>query len=750
MSPPLVAPCPGWRALLFALLLLVAGAPSQVRADAVDDLAQILDIAGYFPGIPVTGQDVRDSKAIFVCIDKAGKSDVAIALCIDASLDTPIGQQAATQSGLPSWFGKLVEIYIDVRTKDWWALVEDAGMAVACAAAQVITTQDVCGIAQAIIEMVGAAKEAFDDVIAFLEDVGCAVGVGCGPDTPREVVAYGLVFEPRIPDGLAARKATSANEFPKLLAQLEQNALAKPAKLSVPGYPVPETFTKAQVAKAAKAWTSAVDKRWTDDLVKSVLPARAKAQAGYATAQRIAALAAAAENAYAANPKTTDPAKFIVDTCAVADFGQAYGYAHVDVWILHYPDQAKKLPGLKSNRDWCAADFFGANVALFAQHFRGHLQATNTCVAMGQGLVCQTLAKYEACVGLMSGVGQQGQCGVNTASVGKQLADQINQHFADVLHSKFSPCRVDLPDDGAPLSAKPVGFVCKRPTQQHFCKQRLEVLWNHPVPAPLVCAPAEPDPAYAALAAHVKQAAAVLRAKYPSVGLDAIDPLIVHAGKPDVYATLAKADASVPTPGSRDAVNFRYQPAMVLTIDGTGRPTIVGDLEVEPVMGVVQPDKALVAQDAKPADPDPVLSIPDVPSLAAPAPATAARQPSALPAQPRERAVFAAPSFAPPQTAPPAPTARMLGGTPPAPTRSAATEVQARPPAAAAVARVAAASAGSAPVATTTAAIQRELAAASCRVTGGERKFTCTTRAGFDRCEAMRQQRRVDHCALGR
>jgi hypothetical protein len=46
------------------------------------------------------------------------------------------------------------------------------------------------------------------------------------------------------------------------------------------------------------------------------------------------------------------------------------------------------------------------------------------------------------------------------------------------------------------------------------------------------------------------------------------------------------------------------------------------------------------------------------------------------------------------------------------------------------------------------AAVQRDLAAASCNAAGATLRFTCTTRAGFDRCESMRKQNRVEQCTL--
>lgn len=727
-----------------ALASTLAVCPTSARADAVDDLAKVLDYTGGVPGIPVSGQDIRDSKKMFLCIDKAN-DDVAVAKCVDGALDTPLGKKAASEAGLPSWFGKLIEVYVDVRTEDWWALIEDAGMAVACAAAQVLAGgTDVCGIAQAIIELAGAAKDAFDDVVAFLEDVGCAIGIACDASTPREAVAYGLVFEPRLPDGLKARKDVDGFAFPKLRIQLEQNALAKPAKLSVPNYPVKEEFTKGQVDKASAAWVGAVDKQWTADMFKNVLPARSTKQIEYNTPARVAAVAGATAAAYLASPKSIDAHKFAVDTCAVTDFGKTFAFAHVDVWMQTYPDEAKKFVGLKSNQSWCAGDFFGKNVAGFAQGFRDRLLATNTCAALGQQMLCPTVAKYETCVGLMKAAGQPQQCGVGAAGAGKELAEQLNKHFVVERKSKLAPCRFDLPDGGSPTSGKPGAFVCKRPTLQHFCKQKLAELWKHAPPAPLVCAPPELEPAYATLAGHVKQAAAALQAKYPSIGVDAVDPLVVHAGKPEVFAALKGADSGKPQRQSSDAVDFQYLVAFTLRIDGESRPTITGDLKVEPpVAGAAIPATAASALGVKPADPDPALrtsplATPVQPSLGTASVGAAA---PALPitAQPSRPAPAAA-------AAQSLPAQRAQSGA--MPNWGAAAQAGAVPPPAAAARAQAAPTTTATTTAASAAAIQKDLAAESCTAPAGGLRFTCASRSGFDRCEGLRRERKVEQCTL--
>jgi hypothetical protein len=184
------------------LLALLAVAPSPARSDAVDDLAKVLDVVGAIPGVPITGQEVRDSRSLFACIDNAG-DDVAVANCLDAFKDTSVGKKAWSQTGLPSWFLKLIDVYIDIREGDFWALVKDAGYTIACAIANVVFAVDVCGIAQAILETIGAAKELISDVVGFMKDIGGSIlgffGIGGGDSgPPLWQVVYGKYLKPNL------------------------------------------------------------------------------------------------------------------------------------------------------------------------------------------------------------------------------------------------------------------------------------------------------------------------------------------------------------------------------------------------------------------------------------------------------------------------------------------------------------------------------------------------------------------------
>lgn len=45
--------------------------------------------------------------------------------------------------------------------------------------------------------------------------------------------------------------------------------------------------------------------------------------------------------------------------------------------------------------------------------------------------------------------------------------------------------------------------------------------------------------------------------------------------------------------------------------------------------------------------------------------------------------------------------------------------------------------------------IAGELAAVSCTAGPGGLRFSCATREGFDRCEALRRERKVERCTFG-
>ena len=604
-----------------AAMLLVAW-PVQAKADVIDDIAWVLnelDKVNANP-LPVKGSDLEESKGLFTCLDKAS-NDVEVVKCVDTFKDTSLGKKAASQAGIPSWFWDLLDVYIAFREKDYWGVVAKLGEATICIVAQILVGgADLCGLIEDLIAIGKGLLDAGKAVAQFvasvggavwdgIKSVGCSLGLGgcsSGSKTPPEVIAYTCVFAPRVkPDGLNAIEAADAFAMPKLRDNLEKSAVA--------GIPCPMyanikfPVSKAAASKAGDIFTSAVEGVWTGDILQNVLAARDKKRQGYATAQQLTSLASAATAEYGA--KKTNPKNFVVSRCAVDDFGAKFGFAHVDRWLLwrtlgssKTQLDAQKATNVTKNEYWCLVDVFNKHIDEFAKHFRGYAQ-THYCAAFGQQLACTTLAKHQACVGLMKSVGQEGQCSANTASIGKEIAAKIHAYFKS-KGSKYA-CQTVLPDGGAPMSNKPVEFACTRPTQVHFCKQQYQQLWKGP-PEVLACTLPKLDPEYAARIAKVKSAVTVLQGKYAGVGVDAVDPLLVHAGASSSFGAIKKAsDEAAASAKSADAVKFTFLLSASLTIDGVTRPTMVADVEKPQLLSDMPMSVGAHIAPVKPGDPDP-------------------------------------------------------------------------------------------------------------------------------------------------
>ena len=80
--------------------------------------------------------------------------------------------------------------------------MKDAGYTIACAIANVVFAVDVCGIAQAILETIGAAKEIISDVVGFIKDLGGAIGdflgLGGSDGPPLWQVVFNQYLKPNI------------------------------------------------------------------------------------------------------------------------------------------------------------------------------------------------------------------------------------------------------------------------------------------------------------------------------------------------------------------------------------------------------------------------------------------------------------------------------------------------------------------------------------------------------------------------
>ncbi len=608
-------------ALAFAAALLAW--PTQARADAFGTLITIvqkMESAGVSP-FPVKSGEIQAAQGLFNCI-KQDASAKGVTNCLYNFSQTPQGKKLLGSGAtieLPPWLEQVIQAYVHIQEGDFWGVIGDLGEAAICIVAQVMAAGfDVCGLIKDLIAVGEALLDAGKAVAKFLasigggvadtvKSVGCSLGLGgCGSAPPPEKVAYVCAFAPHVkPSGLSNIEAVDPFAFPKL-----RDSLVAKAKSGVPCPAYMNSNYKASAGaanKAAEIFTGTVEGVWTGDILAKVLAQRDKKRVEYPTAAQLAILGSAATAEYDA--KKSNPVEIILKRCAVDDFGIGFGFAHVDRWLLwRQPGNTKaqqdalKVPNVSSNREWCQAQVFAKNVAKFAQQFRTFAK-NKYCPEFGQQLACQILDKYHACVGLMKSVGQAAQCQVNAASLGKELAGKVAEYFAS--KKTQYPCQILQPAGQSVIGNKPVVYACTRATHKHFCELKYKSLWTGP-PQVLDCAVPKLDPAYAALAAKVALAVKDLQAKYPGIGVDAVDPLMVHSGSDANFAALKKAAGfRTAAPVAADAVSFSYVLSGQLTIDGFSRPTIVADFEQKPLQVGAPASIAESIAPVKPGDPDP-------------------------------------------------------------------------------------------------------------------------------------------------
>jgi len=531
------------RFLLVTILAMSMQAvpATPARADILDELANLIDDVEQYGGVswlPASGNDIRQSKAFIVCLSNAG-NDVEVLKCIEDFKDTPLGSKIGNE--IPSWVYDLITVYIALKEKDYTTLIVYLGKAAACAILQVISggALDVCGLIEDLIAVANALLDAATAVYEFfkdvgeaawegVKDVGCALGIGgCDDDSsPPELVAYAWIFAPRVlPQGLAAIKAVDASAFPSLREQLESNARAKPPVTDDPalnnwlkqyGY----TFPAAAVDIASKTFQNSVEAQWKADM-DNVMPLLSQARAGYGTPSKISSLAGPALAA-----SSSDGQKFrslVSDQCA-SDLNIGMGFAHVDRWVSGHPTDAAGLGNLQSNKVWCASDFWNLEVkSEFAKHLRAHVK-NSICPVGSQGFSCPSTDTYDACRRLLKAVDIEGECAVDVAKVGKDVAQKIVAE----LKAKGSTWNYEI-KEAPPQTAKPAEIVCVRPTQQQACVSIYDAKFGHIAPKVVSCG-LQMTPAYMMVMGATATEAGRLGNHYQETFVvDNRDPLFVHA-----------------------------------------------------------------------------------------------------------------------------------------------------------------------------------------------------------------------------
>ena len=192
---------------------------TRAHADPMGDLSSVY---GYFAAGsaafdgPLPTQSDFDSfkNALSACT--TGPDE-----CITAVTNTPWFQDNS-----PSWVIMWVNVYFDLQQADYWALLADAGQAIACVAADIIFGSDICKAIKVLVDAAVAIAKGIESALQFLGDVlsdagGALKAVGCAltgglwpgcddssPQPPDDVVAYTNFYYPRVPDGLWNREAS--------------------------------------------------------------------------------------------------------------------------------------------------------------------------------------------------------------------------------------------------------------------------------------------------------------------------------------------------------------------------------------------------------------------------------------------------------------------------------------------------------------------------------------------------------------
>lgn len=551
------------------------------HADVLTDLADLIDDVGSPSWLPASGQDIRDSREFIICLSN-GDNDIEILKCIEDFRDTPLGSKIGDE--IPSWVYDLITVYIALQERDYTTLLIYLGKAAACAILQVISggSMDVCGLIEELVETAKALMDAATAVYEFFKDVGsaawdgvkavgCALGIGgCDDDSsPPHQVAYSWIFAPKVrPQGLAAIEAVDASEFPNLRAVLEANARAKPPVTGEPALDqwmksVGYSFPDSAVNIASATFQKTVEAQWKADIADNVLPKLSQARADYGSASRIASLAGPALSA-----SSPDGQKFrflVTDQC-VEDLNVGMKFAHVDRWVAANPQVASIQFHLKSNRGWCGSDFWSPEVkSEFAKHLRVHVRDT-LCPMGGQGFVCQSTARYDECRKLLKAVDVEGECRVDVAKVGHEVAQKI----VDELKARGSTTNYAIRDA---VASMPVNLVCVRPTQQHACNDIYASKYGHLSPRVVDC-DLKMTTAYKTIMSATAVEAQRLTGHYNEpFAVDDRDPLFVHAPSQGILSEVQN------DPQQQFDFDY-YMLAVPRSVDGLDRPGMGVDVDL--------------------------------------------------------------------------------------------------------------------------------------------------------------------------
>lgn len=590
-----------------AVLALLVGLFTVIQPVRADTLDKFIDLYGQIESkapagtMPVSTAYLSDSRDYIRCI--AGGTDVLV--CTDQYHDTGAGKDAANGAGIPSGFWMALDSYVAYKQGDYWTAAWSLGEAAACVALQILAGgADLCDLVEELYQIAKGIYAGAGAVLGFLEDFGDAVwdgisgaaqglceGVGlCDGDDgpPLYVTLLKNVYSPRVKDGVNARESEDPGAYQALLDQLAAQAMTWAKQFySATAFMMSqsqkedflkqlEPFIKNETAIAEKGYNQAVDSAWTGDITGRVVPLQMQKRTAYRN-QQLQPLAQQAAERFVNNGN--DPVWWVKNHCTDA-FTKNDIFGMVDRWIYQFRPKANEL-NLKTNLEWCADSFWGANQFKFAEVFRNYLHG-QVCPGTGNTLSCASLSAYQTCSRLLGTVGQQDLCTVNVRQLGLEAAAKIRDDFK-TKHSKI-PCTVIAPGGmAAMLSQQPVELRCTRPTQHSACESTYQRFFAS-LPVRVLDCTLQETAAYIALKVKVEAAVNTLNAALGEGSLTAGgngDPLLVLVAHGDLVETVrnySQQDWGFGPPSDKPGFDFLiFSPK---TVDGLSTPGVWHEIKM--------------------------------------------------------------------------------------------------------------------------------------------------------------------------
>lgn len=585
-----------WLATL-ALLFGLFAVTQPARADVLDDFIGLysqIEAKAPAGAMPVSSAYLKDSRDYIRCI--ANGTDVLV--CTDQYHDTGAGKDEADGTGIPSGFWRALDAYVAYRQGDYWGAAWALGEAAACVALQILAGNvDLCGLAEELYKIAKGLYAGAAAVLGFLEDFGEAVwdelsalaeglckGVGlCDEDgPPLYVLLLKNVYSPQVKKGVDAHESPDSAAYQALLDQLEDQAMvwtknfyssafsAVPAGQREAFLEELEPFITKEIAIAEQGYNQAVDAAWTGDITGRVVPLQVQKRTAYLS-QQLQPLAQQAAERFVQN--NNDPVWWVKNHCVDA-FTKNDIFGMVDRWIDQFRPEAEEL-NLKTNLDWCAESFWGANQYKFAEVFRNYIRS-HVCTGGTNTIRCTSLSAFQTCSDLLGTVGQQDQCTVDVRQLGLEAAARIQSDFK--ARGSRIPCDVITRSGVASMMSNiPVKLQCTRPTQQAACDDTYQRFYGS-LPVKVLECTLQETATYLELKAKVVAAVNTLKG---ALGAESLtiggygDPLLVLAQDGEVVESVgnySQQDWGFGPPSTKPG--FAYPFNVKKTIDGLSTPAV--------------------------------------------------------------------------------------------------------------------------------------------------------------------------------